>query len=163
MRMPIEHILVYLDGTDESVTAAQYAITLAKSTGAKLSALFIVNTRALDDLLKTHIFVAEEQSEYRKELASDAGKYLNLVARMAEKKGQPVSLHEENGAVQSVVKSFIREQDVDLLVTGKISRIRSRRDELNNDTDRLVRNVSCAVLIVKDEERVWDLFEEEDE
>ena len=157
---PINHILVYLDGTEESVTAAQYAICLAKVTGALLSALYIVNTRALNDLVKSHIFIESEQDEYQQDLQEDARKYLNLTEKMAQQKSVAVTVHEKSGAVQTIIRDFIRDKEVDLLVTGKISAIRSRRDELNSDTDRVIRNVSCSVLVVKDEERVWEMFDQ---
>lgn len=157
---PIKHILVYLDGTEESVTAAQYAICLSKATGALLSAMYIVNTRALNDLVKSHIFIESEQDEYQQDLQEDARKYLKLMEKMAQEKSVAVSVYEESGAVQGVIRDFIRDNDVDLLVSGKISNIRSRRDELNNDTERVIRNVSCSVLVVKDEERVWEMFDQ---
>ena len=160
MDSPIKHILVYLDGTEESVTAAQYAICLAKVTGALLSSIYIVDTRALNDLVKSHIFIESEQDEYQQDLQEDARKYLNLMEKLARQKNVAVSVYEESGAVQSLIRDFIREKDVDLLVTGKISNIRSRRDELNNETERVIRNVSCSVLVVKDEERVWEMFDQ---
>jgi len=157
---PIRHILVFLDGTEESVTAAQYGICLSKVTGALLSAMYIVNTRALNDLVKSHIFIQSEQDEYQQGLQEDARKYLRLVEKMAQQKNVAVSVYEESGSVQSVVRDFVRDNDVDLLITGKISGIRSRRDELNNDTERVIRNVPCSVLVVKDEVRVWEMFEQ---
>ena len=51
MSNPIKKIMVYVDGTEESVTAAQYAICLASSSGAELIAHYVVNTRAVEDLL----------------------------------------------------------------------------------------------------------------
>ncbi|OQY34510.1 MAG: universal stress protein UspA [Spirochaetaceae bacterium 4572_59] len=160
MNGPIKHILVYLDGTEESLTAAQYAICLSKATGALLSAMYIVNTRALNDLVKSHIFIESEQDEYQRDLQEDARKYLRLMEKMAQEKSVAVSVYEESGAVQGVIRDFIRNNDVDLLVSGKVSNIRSRRDELNNDTERVIRNVSCSVLVVKDEERVWEMFDQ---
>ena len=157
---PVKHILVYLDGTEESVTAAQYAICLGKKTGALLSAIYIVNTRALNDLVKSRIFIQAEEDEYQQDLQEDARKYLHLVEKMAQQKSVAVSLYEQSGSVQSLIRDFIRENGVDLLVTGKISQIRSRRDELNNETERIIRNVSCSVLMVKDEERVWEMFDQ---
>jgi hypothetical protein len=40
-----------------------------------------------------------------------------------------------------------------------LSRIRSRRDEFYDETERAMRTVACSVLIVKDEDRVWEMFE----
>jgi nucleotide-binding universal stress UspA family protein len=160
MEGPIKKVMVYIDGTEQSLAAAQYAICLCRSTGAELTALYIVNTRALSDLLKAHIFLKEEQEEYRHDLEADAEKYLNHVRNMARQKGLVIETIHTSGTVHQEIKAKISELDIDLLVLGELSRIRSRRDELYNETERAMRNVPCSVLIVKDEDRVWDMFEQ---
>ena len=69
MEGPIKKIMVYIDGTEQSITAAQYAICLSRAIGAELIALYVVNTRALSDLVKTHIFLEAEQKEYQRNRA----------------------------------------------------------------------------------------------
>lgn len=162
MHGPIKRILVYIDGTEESQTAAQYAILLSKAVGAKLFGTFIVNTHALNDLLKSHIFIESEQMEYQRDLEADADKYLHHFSTIAAEKGVAVETLKLSGVVHSMLKELVKNNDIDLLVIGELSRIRSRRDEFLNETERAMRNVSCSVLIVKDEDRVWDLFEEEE-
>jgi len=159
MKGPIRKVLVYVDGTEQSITAAQYAIVLCRAIDAELFALYVVDTRALSDLLKTHIFVASEQEEYRRDLDADAERYLNHVRTLARQKGLAIETVSSNGAVYQEIKNKINELEIDLLVIGELSRIRSRRDELHNEAERAMRSVDCSVLIVKDEDRVWDLFE----
>lgn len=161
MSSPIERILVYIDGTEESLTAAQYAVLLSRSTGARLYGTFIVNTQALNDLLKSHIFVESEQLEYQRDLEQDAGKYLSHFEGMAASKGVEAETIRANGSVHVKLKEMVRELDIDLLVVGELSRIRSRRDEFLNESERALRTVPCTVLVVKDSDRVWDLFEQE--
>jgi nucleotide-binding universal stress UspA family protein len=156
---PIEKVLVYVDGTEESVTAAQYGVCLAAAAGATLTAIYVVNTRALEDLVKTRIFLEEEQEEYRRDLESDSDKYLQHVQRMGEQKGIRVMTVKSNGNVHSEIKKAVKENDIDLLLLGELSHIRSRRDEFYNEAERAMRSVGCSVLIVKDPDRVWDLFE----
>jgi nucleotide-binding universal stress UspA family protein len=156
---PIKRVLVYLDGTEQSLTASQYAICLCRTIGAQLIALYVINTRALSDLVKTRIFLKEEQEEYRRDLEADAEKYLNHVRNMARQKGLIIETISVSGTVHQEIKNKIAELDIDLLVIGELSRIRSRRDELYNESERAMRNVPCSVLIVKDEERVWEIFE----
>lgn len=159
MAGPVQNVLAYVDGTEESITAAQYAILLAKATGARLSALYVINTRALSDLVKTRIFLREEQEEYQRDIESDADKYLDHVAGLAAKHGVDIEPMKVSGSVHQEIKRIVAEKDVDLLVMGQISQIRSRRDEFYNEAERAMRSVDCSVLIVKDEDRVWDLFE----
>ena len=156
---PIERIMVYVDGTEQSITAAQYALCLAQATRAELIALDVINTRALGDLVRTRIFLEEEQAEYQQDLEADAQRYLNHVQTMAQQKGVSVKTVSVSGAIHTEIQSQIRELEADLLVIGELSRIRSRRDEFYNEVERAMRGVTCSVLIVKDEERVWELFD----
>ncbi len=56
MSQLVKKIMIFIDGTEQSVTAAQYAICLSAGTGAELIALYVVNTRAVDDEIFTEIF-----------------------------------------------------------------------------------------------------------
>jgi nucleotide-binding universal stress UspA family protein len=161
MADPIHKIMVYVDGTEESLTACEYAILLTKSTGAELSACYVVNTRALGDLVRTRIFLESEQEEYAQDLEADADRYLNHVGKMASAKGVAVQLEKRSGNVHQEILNLVDEQGVDLLVLGELAHVRSRRDEFYNEAERAMRSVRCSVLIVKDEDRVADLFESE--
>jgi len=156
---PIRRILVYLDGSEGSITAAQYAICLCRQYRAELTALYVVNTRALGDLLKARIFVKTEQEEYLRDLQEDSQRYLNHVRSLARKKGLVVETHSASGTVHQEIKSCVLANKIDLLVMGELSTVRSRRDELYDEADRALRTVPCSVLVVKDEERVAALYD----
>lgn len=151
--------MVYIDGTEQSITAAQYAICLARYTGATLTAFYVVNTKALEDLLKVSIFLKEEQVEYEHDLEEDAKRYLNHVTELAKAKGVAIVTRSCSGKVHQEIVNAIKEEEIDLLVIGELSRIRSRRDEFYNETERAMRAATCSVLIVKDEDAVWQLYE----
>ena len=63
------------------------------------------------------------------------------------------------GSVHKEVLEAVKEADVDLLMIAELSRIRSRRDEFYDESERAMRAVPCSVLIVKDEDRVWEMYE----
>lgn len=159
MNKPFERIMVYVDGSEESVTAAQYGVCLAKTTGAELYSIYVVNTRALDDLVKTRIFLQEEEEEYRMDLEADSERYLQHVEKMGQEKNVAVVSIKTGGNVHSEIKKNVKEHGIDLLLLGEISHVRSRRDEFYNESERAMRSVSCSVLIVKDPDRVWELYE----
>jgi len=156
---PASKILVYIDGTEQSITAAQYALCLTKFTGAELTVFYVINTKALDELLKARIFLKEEQIEYERDLEADAQRYLNHVRELAQSKGVAVHTRSAMGNIHQEIVKIMREEGFDLLIIGELSRIRSRRDEFYDETERAMRTVPCSVLIVKDEERVWEMFE----
>lgn len=159
MISPISNIMVFVDGTESSVTAAQYGVCLAKILHVKLFALYVVNTRALQDLLRTKIFVKEEEEEYERDLGEDAKRYLNHVKTLGSQKGVDVVTLKSEGTVHVEIKKIIEQHKIDLLLLGELSQIRSRRDEFYDESERAMRTVPCSVLIVKDEDRVWDMYD----
>ena len=159
MNSPINKILVYIDGSEASISAAMYSIALAKTMNASLTALYVVNTRALNDLVKARIFLKEEEAEYHQDLELDAERYLKHVSKLAEQKNIAIETKSSSGTINVEIKREIRDNGYDLLVLGGISTIRSRRDEFFNETDRAMRSVKCPVLVVKDDDNVWDIFE----
>jgi len=48
----------------------------------------------------------------------------------------------------------------ELLVLGGLRVIRSRREELSEDSNRIARTATCPVLLVSDDDDVWQDFEE---
>lgn len=159
MEGPIRRILLYVDGSEGSITAAQYAICLSRYYRAELTALYVVNTRALGDLLKARIFVKAEQEEYLRDLEEDSQRYLNHVRSLARKKGLVVQTASASGTVHQEIKNCVLANKIDLLVMGELSSVRSRRDELYDEADRALRAVPCSVLVVKDDERVAALYD----
>ena len=155
----VKKIMVYVDGTERSVTASQYAICLASTCGAELIAQYVINTRAVDDLLKASIFLKDEQVEYEHDMEADAERYLNYIEELASRKGVSISRLCSRGNVHKELAAAVNENSVDLLVIGELSRIRSRRDEFYDEAERAMRGVGCSVLIVKDEDRVWEIYE----
>ena len=152
-------ILIYIDGTEQSITAAQYAIYLASFYHADLTALYVINTRAMEDLLKARIFLKDEQVEYEHDMEADAERYLNYVNELALKKGLSVVKKSSRGSVHKEIIDIVKDEDIDLLVIGELSRIRSRRDEFYDEAERAMRTVPCSVLVVKDEDKVWEMYE----
>jgi len=151
--------MVYIDGSEQSITAAQYAICLASSSGAELIACYIVNTTAVEELFRARIFLQDEQVEYEHDMETDAERYLNYVGELAARKGVAVTRKSGKGSVHKEIVEAVKECGVDLLVIGELSRIRSRRDEFYDEAERAMRAVSCSVLIVKDEDRVYEMYE----
>lgn len=156
---PVSRIMVYVDGSEESISAAEYAIALSMRTGAELSAAFVVNTRALSELRRTRIFLESEADEYLQDIERDCERYLDLVRNLGQSKGVAVETFSRRGNVHEEMKKLVKEQHIDLLCIGDVSDIRSRRDEMYDETDRTFRGVSCSVLVVREPDRVSEIFE----
>lgn len=160
MTKPVERIMVYVDGSEGSVLAMRLAVVLADFTDAELYALSIVNTRALSDLVMSHIFLEAEREEYSRELLEDGARYLNHAVEMGRKKNIDVKGVNTSGSIAAGIKEKVDEFGIDLLVMGPPARIRSRRDALFDEVESAMRTVDCSVLIARNEERIEKLYRE---
>jgi nucleotide-binding universal stress UspA family protein len=158
MMMPIERIMVYLDGSEASILAVRYAIVVAARLGAEIHALSVLNTRALSDLVQAHIFLESEREEYRNELLNDGMRYLNHAVEMGKRKGVVVHRQSVQGSIAAAIQDKIAELHVDLFVMGPPPRIRSRRDSLYDELEMTMRTLDCSVLIARDEVRIEKLY-----
>jgi len=113
----------------------------------------------MEDLLKARIFLQDEQMEYEHDMEADAQRYLNYVNELALKKGVTIVPRSRRGSVHKEIVDLINEEEVDLLVIGELARIRSRHDESYDETERAMRMAPCSVLIAKDEDKVWQMYE----
>lgn len=161
MDCPFRKILVYLDGSEGAMSALMYSIMLAKSTEASLHVVYVVNTKALGDLLTSHIFIDQEKVEYQEDLKKDAIRHLKHAKKLADLKGIDIDTVQLEGSPHAVVLKYIKEHAIDLLILGSVNKIRSRRDELTSENDRMMRTSPCPALIVKDNDQIWSMFEEE--
>lgn len=154
----VPKILVYADGSDEALMAMKYAVYMAKIYKLELYGIHVVNTKALSDLVNAKIFLQMEQEEYLSDMQNDARKHLDELIFMAERKGVLVNPIIEEGEVYRKVVDVIKSEDISMLLIGDLTKIRSKRDEQQNDMERILRNVSCSVLVVKDIQRVDNLY-----
>lgn len=159
MSVPFKTIVAYVDGSEDSLAAIMYAVLLAQQNGSHLIAVSVVNTRALNELVRAGIFVDVESREYRRELQDDSDRYLRHAGKLAAAKNVDFEPVKMEGNVHGEVVKLLKERAADLLVVGGVSQIRSRREELTSETDRMIRTSPCPVLLVKDNEDLWDEFE----
>jgi len=152
-------ILVYIDGSDTCIIAAQYAIFLAKSLGMPLSAVYIVDTKTLGDLVKARIFVKEEAFDYEYDLQQDGKRYLSYVEQLAKAKGVACDTEIIHGETNVEVAKKAEAMDAAALVINELERHLSRRESYFDEKERILRGAKCTVVVAKDEERVARLYE----
>ena len=160
MKAPYSRILVYLDGSEGSMSAAMYAVLLARASGASLHAVYVVNTKAISDLVNARVFISSEKQEYLTDLRKDASRHLRHMEKLAASKDVDVTLESREGVPSAEVNSYIKDHGIDLLVLGSINVVRSRREELTSENDRMMRTAPCPVLVARDDDDPWEMFEE---
>lgn len=75
-------ILIPTDGSDYSVRAAEYGVSVAKLLGAEITVVYVIDTVALDQIAR----LADREGMER-ELKADGERYLKYVVGVAKRKG----------------------------------------------------------------------------
>ena len=155
---PMKKMLLFVDGSEECVTAAQYAVALCNTTGAELIALYVVNISLLEELTKAKIFVKIEEMDYEQDLEQDGKRYLNYISELARSKGVQIQTHLIKGVVNKEVVARIEEWRIDLLVMGELEPVLSRTDAYHDEAELIFRKAKCSVLVVKDADSVERIY-----
>ncbi|HUX00108.1 MAG: universal stress protein [Phycisphaerae bacterium] len=146
---PVNHILVVVDGTEASFRAADRAIDLARALGAQLTALAVVDTETLRQLLSVKILVDAEMGEFEKELEESARRQLAEIRERAL--DQKVVIEEVliTGSVETVVPKEVEEREVDLIALGGFPSTKVTRDLMARQRQMIIDRATCPVLVVK--------------
>lgn len=137
-------MLVPVDGSDNSFRALDQAIFLAKSTGASVTAMHVIENpptvyvesqKLLNDLL----------SNYRAESA----KVLDKCKQIAEKSGVKIETVIAEGDAASNINGYAHKEGFDLIIIGSRGLGRFKEMVLGSVSNKVLHHAKCSVLIVK--------------
>ena len=148
-RSPVSHILVLVDGTQSSYRAADYAIELARTVGARLTALAVVDTDTLRQLLHVRILVDVEMAEFERELADSAQHQLDEVRNRAMDKRVKFEDILRSGNSEVIVPIELTERGIDLLAMGAFKSERVKTDLLARQRQQILDRANCPIIVVK--------------
>jgi nucleotide-binding universal stress UspA family protein len=158
--MAIRNIAVSVAGGIASLVTAKYAIYLAKQLNARLTVIYVVDEKALNELLKSRIFVEVEAKGYERDLEEQGKRFLERVSKMAESKQVACQGVLLKGVVHDEVVSKAKTIEADLLVMGELKEVVSRKEIFYDEGERIFRESPCPVVVVKDAEKAEELYRE---
>lgn len=145
----LKHILLATDGSAASDKAAVYAVNLARTCGAKLTALHAVNPYPYEG-------VGEENHTglmaYAAAAQQEAAVANTKVAALCAQDGAPVDFHTavvESKAVATAIVEYAQSKGVDLIVVGSHGRSGIARMLLGSVTARVLAESTLPVLVVR--------------
>jgi nucleotide-binding universal stress UspA family protein len=150
-------ILVAVDGSDNSMNAAEYAIALGKNNSNndndKTAEVFVINVIDLPPIFKML------PSDTRKQLIrigrQQASQIFDAIEEMANCQGsskfkintEMVETYSASAA-DEIIK-YAREKDVELIVVGTKGRSRMSKALLGSVASKIVTYSPCSVLVVR--------------
>jgi nucleotide-binding universal stress UspA family protein len=139
----ISKLLVAIDGSDPSMDAADYAISISKQYNAELYALHVI--RADVDLFGPH-----ETSEYMTRMRNEGEKYLDRVRFKGNEnnikiKTEIISFTNIAGAIVD----YAEENNIELIVIGTRGLSGFKKLLVGSVATNVVTYAHCPVLVVK--------------
>ena len=160
MSNPLATIMLYIDGSEASITAAQLAIAMAKEYGSTLRVMYVVNENLLNELLKAKVFVQMEKMDYERDLEEDGKRYLNYIVKLADRKGLQIETVLGKGVVHEEVAREVDDCSADILIQGELGEVLSLRDSFYEEGERILRKVKCPVMVVRGRDRIERMFDD---
>jgi len=157
MKALFSNIVVAVSGSDASINAARFAIMMGKQYQCKVTAVYVVDTATLRQLLLTRIFIEEESREYQQSLLENGRRYLQFVTEMAAEKGVIIDSVLREGAIYTEILKVAEERKAELILLGGWESRRDQRDSISVAHREILYYARCSVLIVKERD-VEQLF-----
>jgi nucleotide-binding universal stress UspA family protein len=156
---PLGKIVLYVDASETALDAARYAVALAKSYGAQLHAVYVVNEKMLGELLSAKVFLEEEEVDLERDLEEDGRRYLSAVERLAADKDVGITSDLLKGVVHREVVDKATQMGASLIIIGEIEQLMSRKDAFFDEGEMILRLAKCPVLTVKGDQLVREAYE----
>lgn len=156
---PLGKILIAVDATETALDAAKYGIAIARTYGAELHAVYVVNESLLEELLRAKVFVEAEEVDLEVDLEEDGKRYLSYVGKLARDKDVNVTTELLKGIVHREIVDKATQIGATLIIIGEIGEPLSRKDAFYDEGEMILRRAGCPVLIVKGESLVDDIYD----
>lgn len=139
-----EEILIATDGSEHSLQAAKTGIDLAKLSGGRVTALYVVDPGVLSDV--SHNIVDDVVEGMRRSMMKEAEKAMTFVEELAKAAGVPVEkkIVEGNPAPEILKMS----KGMDVVVVGSIGSTGLSKYLLGSVAEKVVRNSEVPVMVV---------------
>jgi nucleotide-binding universal stress UspA family protein len=130
--------------------AAKYAVVMAKAYKCRLTAVYVVDTATIRQLMLSKIFIQEESQDYEKSLEANGERYLSFVEELARAKGIKIEREIRRGAVYTEILAAAGEKHADCIILGGWEKDRSPRDIFGHSHREIMINAKCTVLYAKE-------------
>ena len=148
----IKKILVPTDGSDYSMRAAEYGISIAKMLNAQIMVVYVIDKVAveqIDEVALEQISKAVKRDNVERELKKDGQRYITYVLGLAKKEGVKADSLLAKGIPFEQILHLAKELNIDLIVMGPYGRRGAERILIGSVAERVIEYSLCPVLVIK--------------
>jgi nucleotide-binding universal stress UspA family protein len=153
----VEKILIPLDGSEEAYRALDFALDLAKTNGATVWVMYVLNKDIHNEIIQNFFPDDLEVAIKAAHIKDEVPTYVELVSRaifkkaeeMAKTKGVDIHVTSNMGDPAKKIIAFSKNMKFDLIVMGKTGLGKARRYLFGSVSDKVYRHAPCSVTIVR--------------
>ena len=139
-----QKILIPTDGSDYSLRAAEYGISIAKMLGAQIMVVYV-----MDEIVLNHISIVTERKDVERELKKDGQRYINYILGVAEKEGVKAASILAKGRPFEQIVHIAKGLSMDLIVMGTYGLRGAERILIGSVAERVIEYAPCPVMVIK--------------
>ncbi|MCL2476081.1 universal stress protein [Candidatus Bathycorpusculum sp.] len=140
----IQKILVPIDGSDYSIRAEEYALSIAQTHQAEIVLVYVV-----DDLVVERLSAMATREAVAQELKNNGHRHIKYALDLSEKAGVAARSMIAEGRPFEQIIEFAKSLDVDIIVMGTYGRRGAERILLGSVAERVIEYSQCPVLVIK--------------
>jgi nucleotide-binding universal stress UspA family protein len=144
-----KHILVATDGSTASDHAAALAVDLARTHGAKITALYVVDPYPYLGVGEANPYGFQAYMAAAQAQAADAHAKVAMLCKQGSSEVPVQALLVEDAAVTASIVQTAKTQDADLIVVGSHGRTGIVRLMLGSVANKVVAESTVPVLVVR--------------
>jgi nucleotide-binding universal stress UspA family protein len=144
MSTKIEKIMIATDGSENVKNAVSWGIELAKATGAKVRAVYVLPPVSVSIATRGERW-ADSLRNHLKDEGKSATEYVVEAGKKADVEVEPIII--EGNPADGIVK-FATENGIDLIVMGTLGRTGISHLLLGSVAENVVRHSKTQVLVV---------------
>lgn len=139
-------ILIATDGSESAKKAADAGIELARLSGAKVHAAYVIDRSIYSSVPKDPRWEKEMYAQFR-DLGLEANSY---VENRGKREGVDVQSVILEGHPAEEIVNFAEKNGMELIVMGPLGKSRIERFLMGSVSEKVVRNSKVSVLIARD-------------
>lgn len=146
---PRRQILIATDGSETANEAADFGIEMVGCSGAKIYAVYVIDTTPYRSVSLDKIWSKETLDEFER-AGHEATSYIEKIGTAA---GVEVETRVLRGHPAEKIISFAEDNNIDMIIVGSLGKGGYERVVLGSVSEKIVRHSKVPVLVVREKHK----------
>jgi nucleotide-binding universal stress UspA family protein len=144
--IPRRQILIATDGSETANEAADFGIEMVGCSGAKIYAIYVIDTTPYRSVPLDQIWSKETLDEFQR-AGHEATSYIEKIGKAA---GAEVETRVLKGHPAEKILNFAEDNNIDMIIVGSLGKSGYERVLVGSVSEKIIRHAKVPVLVVRE-------------